>query len=107
MEICNKNDCNKRSCGNCKWWQDEACKDGFMSEYYSCVWHVFKNNAEMMVDNRKSSKELVISDEDIDKLTVGMEINSQWKLVQMRKLMCNNWRKMHHLPIIRRSGKRK
>lgn len=55
----------------------------------------------------KTSSRGMVSCEDIDEFTVGMEINSQWTLVPMRKLFCNNWRKMHNLPLIRRRGKRK
>lgn len=40
-------------------------------------------------------------------LEAGMYIDSEWSLIPMKKLFCNNWRKMHHLPLIRRKGKRK
>lgn len=43
---------------------------------------------------------------DIIEFEVGMEINSQWELVPMEKMFCNNWRKMHGLPLIRRRGRK-
>lgn len=42
---------------------------------------------------------------DIEIFEVGIEINSQWQLVPMKKMFCNNWRKMHGLPLIRRRGR--
>lgn len=43
---------------------------------------------------------------DIKSFEVGTEINSQWQLVPMAKMFCNNWRKMHGLPLIRRRGRK-
>lgn len=44
---------------------------------------------------------------DIESLEVGMETNSQWQILPMEKMFCNNWRKIHGLPLIRRRGSRK
>lgn len=48
--------------------------------------------------------EYMLLGENLEGFEVGMQCNSQWIVTPMEKLFCNNWRKMHGLPLIRRRG---